>query len=115
MPQSSEIRSRVKMSDADIIEHFARLGFDVTIDELVFTSETVEDFAHARESVWHRGGDVERYEAQGILVVSGAQPKVRQPIRDVVVVSLFHARVVLGVLPTAFVDPHLPRYATTMG
>jgi hypothetical protein len=111
----AELRSRVKMSDAEIIEHFARLGFEVTIDELVFTSETVEDFAHARENVWHRGGDIERYEAQGILVLTGAQPKVRQPARGIVVVSLFHARVVLGVLPTAFVDAHLPRYATTMG
>jgi hypothetical protein len=103
------------MSDDDIIEHFARLGFDVTIDELAFTSETVEDFVLARERLWHRGGDVERYEAQGVLVVSGAQPKVRQPVRDIVVVSLFHARVVLGVLPTALVDAALPRYAATMG
>src|SRR4051794_9890782 len=90
MPQSLELRSRVKMSDSDIIEHFARLGFDVTIDELVFTSETVEDFMMARERLWHRGGEVERYEAPGVLVVSGAQPEVRQPSRDIVVVSLFH-------------------------
>jgi hypothetical protein len=110
-----ELRSRVKMSDTDIIEHFARLGFGVTISELVFPSETVEDFVIARETFWHRGGEIERYEAQGILVVSGAQPKLRQPIRDIVVVSLFYARVVMGVLPTALVDQHLPRYARTMG
>jgi hypothetical protein len=103
------------MSDADIIEHFARLGFEVTIDELVFTSETVEDFMMARERLWHRGGEIERYEPQGLLIVSRAQPKIRQPSRDVVVVSLFHARVVLGVLPTASVDPAFPRYAATMG
>jgi hypothetical protein len=115
MPQALEIRSRVKMSDSDIVEHFARLGFDVTIEELVFTSETVEDFMLARERLWHRGGDVERYEAQGVLVVSEAQPVARQPARDIVVVSLFNARVLLGVLPTAIVDPAFPRYAATMG
>jgi hypothetical protein len=80
----------------------------------VFTSETVEDFAQARENVWHRGRDVERYEAQGLLVVSGAQPKVRQPARDIVVVSLFYARVVMGVLPTAIRSFHAtpPRWAS---
>ncbi len=62
MPLASELRSRVKMSDANIVEHFARLGFDVAIEELVFTSETVEDFVIARERGWHRGGNVERYE-----------------------------------------------------
>jgi hypothetical protein len=114
MAQALELRSRVRMSDSDIIEHFARLGFEVAIEELVFTSETVEDFVMARERLWHRGGDIERYEAQGILVVSSAQPQHRQPVRDIVVVSLFHARVVMGVLPTALVDQHLPRYASTM-
>jgi hypothetical protein len=103
------------MSDAEIVEHFARLGFDVTIDELVFTSETVEDFVIARETIWHRGGDVVRYEAQGILILSKAQPKLRQPARDIAIVCLFYARVVMGVLPTAFVDPNFPRYASTMG
>jgi hypothetical protein len=103
------------MSDAEIVEHFARLGFEVAIDELVFTSETVEDFVTAREHLWHHGGDVERYEAQGVLILSKAQPELRQPARDIAVVSLFYARVVMGVLPTATVDPMLPRYAATMG
>lgn len=115
MPDSLDLRSRVKMSDDDIIEHFARLGFDVTMDELVFTSETVEDFVLARETLWYRGGDVERYESRGILVVSKAQPQLRQPVRDIAVVSLYYARVIMGVLPTASVDPNYPRYASSMG
>jgi hypothetical protein len=111
----AEMRTRVKMSDADLVEHFRRLGFEVTVDELVFTSATVEDFVSAREQLWHRGGDVVRYEAQGILILSNAQPKIRQPMRDIVVISLFYARVVMGVLPTAIVEGVLPRYAATMG
>jgi hypothetical protein len=111
MIESSEIRSRVEMSDSDIIDHFARLGLDITIEELVFTSETVEDFVLARERLCHHRGNVERYEAQGILVVSEAQPKISQLVRDSVVVSLFYARVVMGVLPTALVDSDYPGYA----
>jgi hypothetical protein len=103
------------MSDADLVEHFRRLGFDVRIEELVFTTETVEDFVLARDQIWHRGGDVVRYEAQGILILSQAQPKIKQPMRDIAVVSLYSARVVMGVLPTAIVDAHLPRYAKEMG
>jgi hypothetical protein len=95
------------MSYSDIIEHFARLGFDVTIEELVFRSETVEDFMLARERLWYRGGNVERYEAQGIPSGERGTAQNCQPVRDIVVVSLFHARVVMGVLPTAIVDPRL--------
>jgi hypothetical protein len=40
----ADIRNRVKMSDADLVEHFSRLGFDVRIEELTYTTETVEDF-----------------------------------------------------------------------
>jgi hypothetical protein len=36
------------MSDADIVDHFRRLGFIVHIQQLAFTSETVEDYREAR-------------------------------------------------------------------
>jgi hypothetical protein len=103
------------MSDDDLVEHFARLGFSIEIEELVFTTETVEDFVRARDMFWHRPGDIERYEANGILILSRAQPKAGQPIREIVVLSLGHARVVVGVLPTAAIDPDYPRFAETMG
>jgi hypothetical protein len=48
------------MSDDDLIEHLARLGFAIEIEELVFTTETVEDFVRARDMFWHRPGDIER-------------------------------------------------------
>jgi len=54
----------------------------------------------ARERLWHRGGDVLRYEAGGILIVSGAQPTIKQPVRDIAVVSLYYARAVMGALPS---------------
>jgi hypothetical protein len=43
-----------------------------------------------------------------------AQPRADQPTRDIVVVSLGHVRVVLGVLPGNSAPTTLPRYAHTM-
>jgi hypothetical protein len=94
--------------------HGARIP-DLAIGSSPATVAVTDSVISAREKLWHRGGDVVRYEAQGILILSEAQPKIKQPIRDIAVVSLFYARVVMGVLPTALVDPLFPRYADTMG
>lgn len=97
----SDYRSRIAMSDSDIVQHFKRLGFVTSIQELCFTAETVEDFVSARLQCWHRPGEIERYEESGLLIVAQAQPRPNQPTRDIAVVSLGHARVVLGVVWTA--------------
>jgi hypothetical protein len=48
---TADIRSRVKMSDADIVKHFRRLGFEIAIQELVFTSEPLKtSFSRAKKS-----------------------------------------------------------------
>jgi hypothetical protein len=109
-----QIRHRLKMSDADIIDHFRRLGFVVTMNDLAFTTESVEDFYVARQKFWHHVGKVQRHDEHGLLIVLQVQPKANQPTRDIVVVSLGHARVVLGVLPGTASHPDLPRYAKTM-
>ena len=102
------------MSDADVIDHFRRLGFAATMSDLVFTTESVEDFCEARRRFWHRFGKTARYEEHGLLIVLQAQPRADQPTRDIVVVSLGHVRVVLGVLPGNSAPTTLPRYAHTM-
>lgn len=112
--QHDQIRHRLKMSDADIVDHFRRLGFVVAIRDLAFTTEGVEDFYAARQTYWHRVGKVQRHDEHGLLIVQQAQPKANQPTRDIIVVSLGHARVVLGVLPGTASHPNLPRYAKTM-
>lgn len=109
-----QIRHRLKMPDADIIDHFRRLGFVVTMNDLAFTTESVEDFFVARQESWHRVGKIQRHDEHGLLIVQQAQPKANQPSRDIVVVSLGHARVILGVLPGAASHRDLPRYAKTM-
>ena len=108
-------RSRIKMSDRDIVDLFERLGFVSDIESIAFTAETVEDFWIARQRFWHRPGEVEKYEERGLLVVKNAQPRANQPSRDIAVVSLGHARAVVGVLPGADIDPLYPRYAAEMG
>jgi hypothetical protein len=49
-------------SDSYIIEHFARLGYAVSHDQLVLMLETVEDYADAREHLWHRPGELAIHE-----------------------------------------------------
>ena len=71
------LRDRIKMSDADITRRFERLGYNVTIDQIAFTTESVEDFYNARDSDWTGIGKIRIYEPPGLLVIEGAQPSCR--------------------------------------
>ena len=90
-----EAGRRLKMSDADIVDHFRRIGFIVDIKQLTFTSETVEDYREARLKYWTTAGKLVTDEP-GLIVIRGAQPRPMRPSRDVAVVGLGHARVVMG-------------------
>jgi hypothetical protein len=109
-PKTGSARDLVIFSDSYIIDHFARLGYAVNRDQLIFTLETVEDYAEAREHVWHRPGHVATHDVGGLLVIEDAQPRATQPTRDIVVVSLGDARVVMGVIDRRSRN----RYAETM-
>jgi len=105
-------RGLVGFSNSFIVEHFERLGYAVDYDQLVFTTESVADFVAARETLWHKPGTVTELDIAGILVVEDAQPRPDQPTRDIAVVSLGDARVVMGVTDRS---PRIPiRYASTM-
>ena len=106
-------RARIHYSDAEIVSHFRRLGYDVAYDELAFTTEAIADFAEARLSSWHTAGRLATEEG-GLLIVERAQPHPRQRTRDIVVVSLGGARVVMGALNPPDRSIGLPRYAKTM-
>jgi hypothetical protein len=106
-------RARIKMSDNEVLSSFERLGYSLSIDQIAFTTESVEDFYIARESKWTRVGHVAIYEPPGILVVENAQPDPHQPTRDIVVISLGSARAVMGVL-TPNPQAEIPRYAAHM-
>ncbi|WIG51371.1 MULTISPECIES: hypothetical protein [unclassified Afipia] len=106
-------RTRIKMSDADIVSRFERLGYKLAIEQIAFTTESVEDFFDARETLWTGVGSVKIYEEGGLLLIEKAQPRAGQPTRDIAVISLGHARAVMGVLKPDK-SAELPRYAGTM-
>jgi hypothetical protein len=97
-PSVGGARDLVIFSDAYIVDHFARLGYAVNCDQLAFTLESVEDYATAREHKWHKPGHIANHEPGGVLVIEDAQPHQLQPTRDIAVVSLGDARVVMGVI-----------------
>jgi hypothetical protein len=107
-------RCRIPYSDAEIVDHLRRLGYRVTYSELAFTTEAVADFAEARLTGWHRPGNLVSQEGSGLLIVERAQPNPRQRSRDVVVVSLGCARVIMGALSPPDCSIGVARYARTM-
>lgn len=106
-------RQRIKMTDAEIVDHMRRLGYTVKISQVGFTIESIDDFMDARERYWAKVGTIRIYEPPGLLLIENAKPREMQPIRDVLVVSLGNARAVLGVMSP---DPEAPtpRYARYM-
>jgi hypothetical protein len=106
-------RARIKMSDADIVSRFERLGYKLAIDQIAFTTESVEDFHDARETQWTGVGTIKIYEEGGLLLIEKAQPRAGQPTRDIAIISLGHARAVMGVLKPDK-SAELPRYAARM-
>jgi hypothetical protein len=86
----------------------------VAYDDLAFTTESVDDFVRARLTNWHRPGNLVALESHGLLIVERAQPYPRQRSRDVVVVSLGCARVIMGALNLPDRKTGVPRYAETM-
>lgn len=111
-------RERLQMTDDDITSHFVRFGYRVSIDQVAFVGETVDDFREARRKKWFRAGSLRKNEP-GLLVIEDAQPRQGQRTRDIIVISLGASRVVMGVEmkpgapPLAHGDATC-RYAPTM-
>jgi hypothetical protein len=104
-------RERIAMSDNDIVDHFARFGYRVTINQIAFTGETVDDFRDARTSRWWKAGKLKQSEP-GLLRIEDAQPRPDQRTRDIVVVSFGTARAVMGVEIRPGAPPLAPGDAT---
>ena len=92
----NSLRVLVPMTDAEIEDLFRRLGYTVRVDELVFTTQTIDDFWFARYEAWDDPGTVARHEP-GLLIVTSARPRNASARRDVVVVGFVMVRVVLGI------------------
>ena len=92
----NDVRGRLQMTDAEIVAHFARFGYRVSIGQIAFSSEPVEDFRESRAKRWFRAGAV-RINEPGLLVIEEAQPRPGQRSRDIVIVSLGATRCIMGV------------------
>jgi hypothetical protein len=113
----NEARARLTLTDAEIIERFARFGYRVSINHIAFTTEQVDDFRKARLR-WVRIGRL-RADEPGLMIIEQAQPRHGQPTRDMVIVSLGSSRAVMGIDIVTGAPPFasgsaLCRYATTM-
>lgn len=113
-----DARQRIQMTDDDITGHFARYGYRVSIAQIAFVGETVDDFREARLRKWFRAGVLRKNEP-GLLVIEDAQPRQGQRTRDIIVISLGSSRVVMGVEIKPGAPPLQPgdatcRYAQTM-
>src|SRR5258708_31323765 len=93
MRSRNPARGRIQYSDAEIVDHFRRLGYGVSYDELAFTTESVADFAEARLTSWHPPGELVTLEG-GLLIVERAQPPPLQRSLAVMAASLPRARVI---------------------
>jgi hypothetical protein len=92
----NDVRARLQMTDAEIVAHFARFGYRVSISQIAFSSEPVEDFRESRAKRWFRAGAI-RINEPGLLVIEEAQPRPGQRTRDIVIVSLGATRCIMGV------------------
>jgi hypothetical protein len=113
----NEARARLPLTDAEIVERFARFGYRVSIDHIAFTTEQMDDFRLARLG-WIRVGRL-RVDEPGLMIIEQAQPRHGQPTRDMVIVSLGGSRAVMGINIAPGAPPFasgsaLCRYATTM-
>ena len=90
----------------------------MSVQQIAFTSELVDDFREARAKRWYRAG-VYRINEPGLLVIEDAQPRPGQRTRDIVVISLGPTRIVMGVeikpgAPPMVAGSSIQRYAPTM-
>src|SRR5436190_632504 len=92
----NDARARLPITDAEIVAHFARFRYRVSIPQIAFTSELVDDFREARAKKWFRAGRIRNNEP-GLLIIEEAQPRAGQRTRDVVVVSLGATRCIMGI------------------
>jgi hypothetical protein len=114
----NEARERLPMSDAEIVDRIARFGYRVSVSQIAFTSEQVDDFREARTKKWFRAGTL-RVNEPGLLVIEDAQPRPGQRTRDIVIIGLGATRVVMGVeikpgAPALASGSTICRYAPTM-
>lgn len=79
------MRSEISLTDEEIEARFEELGIGLTIDDVIWTRDTLDDFRAARKE-WAEAGRIE-VDEDGVLVISRAQAAKGQPRRTVYVVD----------------------------
>jgi hypothetical protein len=99
-PEKSEkvrtMRKEVELSDEEMKAVFEELGYGLTVDDLVFTRETIDDFESGRRMWKEPGAEPEHHTVKtyDAWTVRGAQAKKGDARRDVVVVDFGTVRAV---------------------
>lgn len=88
------MRNEITLTDEEITAAFAALNAGVTIDDITFTRDTLDDFRAARNR-WATPGAIRR-DADGRMVIDGAQIRRGQPRETVRVIDFGAVRGVVG-------------------
>ncbi|MEM7428634.1 MAG: hypothetical protein AAF441_21300 [Pseudomonadota bacterium] len=91
------MRNEIQFTDEQIEEHFDESPLGATIDEVVFTRDTLDDFKMARNDYREPGTvDDDNFGGFSALVIEGAQAAKGQPRKDIVVIDYGTVRAVLA-------------------
>jgi len=85
------MRNQINLTDEQIEQRFESLGVSSTVDDLVFTGETIDHWLDARKS-WREPGKLER--DGDSVIIYGAQVAAGQPRSDVFIVDFGSVRAV---------------------
>lgn len=86
------VRDNIQMTDAQILARFEAEGVETTIDALVFTRETVDNWREARASWAERGQAA--VDAPGVLRIVNARVLASQPRHNITVIDMGEVRAV---------------------
>jgi hypothetical protein len=89
--ERSKMRDEIKLSDKKIEKHFSGYA-DVSVDDLVFTKDTFEDFMAGRQAFREKGEVAEH--SSDRLAIKNVQVRKGQPRTDLIVVDFGEIRAV---------------------
>lgn len=86
------MRDTIELTDEQIENKFDELGYGLTVEDLVFTRESVEDFKKALKNDYTDGFIDD--EGSDFLIMLNCQTRKSEPRRDVVIIDFGEVRAV---------------------
>lgn len=87
-------RHLIDLTDEQIEAQFEELGYLLSIEDIYFTSESIDDYRVASKG-WNEPGEIDTDEPS-LLIVKRAQAMKGEPRKDVVVIDLGAGRAVMA-------------------